>query len=123
MFEVHEYSASLLQIDQANYLANVTISDNIIDDCVTYGGNMSLFDIEGATLTAERNKFTRIGKLSGEKSNFTKFITYENATDFITKGADNEYYTDDDVFNYASYFPVDMAQWSSKSWFSAKGIF
>ena len=52
----------------------MNISDNVIDDVVVFAKNdtsASLFYIDGATLTAERNNFTRVGNLDESYHNFT----------------------------------------------------
>ena len=73
-----------------------------MDDLVCNGGDTALFHLDGASLNATNNKFSRIGRLDENLYDFRKLENY------VLKGR---------------YFGLDKSYWQNRTWTQTRGIF
>jgi len=96
------FKGSLLQLESGTRNCIVNFENNSVDDSFSLGGEASLVYVEGAALSASKNLFRRVGLMNTQLQSFVK---------------------DKSLKSSASYFPVDAALWSSRTWTQEKGVF
>ena len=84
-----------MHVESESIFARVRFISNLIDDAVSWGGDVSQVYVEGAAFTATSNSIQRCGKLDLQYYNYTQSESW--------------------TFN-ANYFAVDKTLWSNRKW-------